>query len=355
MNYLCSQSTLAELPLFTKQQHDAIATIARKYPMRVSNYYLGLIREPGDPIYRQCIPSEEELTDATGQPDPLREEAHAPVPRLHHRYPDRVLLLVTNNCAMYCRFCTRKRRISEKTSIITPEELAEAVAYLRNHDEVHDVLISGGDPLTLSREKLEEIIVAVRDIPHIEIIRIGTRLPCVDPVRIDEALCDMLKKYHPLYVNVQFNSPAEITPLSRKACAMLADAGIQLGNQSVLLKGVNDTPEVMKELVRKLLSMRVKPYYLFIPDMVKGTAHFRTSLGTGLDIIRSIQGWMSGMATPQLVIDLENGGGKLPLSPDYVIDEQDGRYTFRNFENEIYEYTDIQPRRNHVRQVQAAS
>ncbi len=311
--------------------------------MKVTDYYLGLIRTPGDPIYRQCIPSEEELDDSTGQADPLQEEEHAPVPRLHHRYTDRVLLSVTNNCAMYCRFCTRKRNISDRTTSITDAELGQVTEYLERHKEVHDVLISGGDPLTLPLTRLEQIIRAIRNIPHIDIIRIGTRLPCVDPERISEQLCAMLKRYHPLYVNVHFNNPAEITPQSRQACAMLADAGIQLGNQSVLLKGVNDTPEVMKELVGKLLAMRVKPYYLFIPDMVQGTAHFRTSIETGLEIIRSIQGWMSGMAIPQLVIDMENGGGKIPLSPGYLIDVQDGKFTFRNFENRIYAYTDPQP------------
>jgi lysine 2,3-aminomutase len=343
MNNMCPPAVLADIPLFTKKQSAAINVVAQKYPMRVTDYYLGLIKEPGDPIYKQCIPSEEELTDTTGQSDPLKEDDHSPVPRRHHRYPDRVLLVVTNNCAMYCRFCTRKRNISDKTSTITNEELARIVEYLSNHEEVHDVLISGGDPLTLPLERLEEIIMNIRDIPHIDIIRVGTRMPCVDPRRVNEELCTMLKKYHPLYVNVHFNNPAEITPQSQQACAMLADAGIQLGNQSVLLRGVNDTPEVMKELVRKLLAMRVKPYYLFIPDMVKGTGHFRTSVETGLEIIHSIQGWMSGMATPQLVIDLENGGGNVPLSPVYVSNKQDGQYTFRNFENKIYEYSVFQP------------
>lgn len=343
MNSTYPQPLPADLPLFTPEERDAIARVARKYPMRVTAYYLGLIRAPGDPIYRQCIPSEEELTDDAGQSDPLREEEHSPVPRLYHRYPDRVLLVVTNNCAMYCRFCTRKRNISDRSSTISREELARVVEYLGAHEEVHDVLISGGDPLTLPLERLEEIIRAVRNIPHIDIVRIGTRIPCVDPGRVDDDLCTMLKKYHPLYVNVHFNNPAEITPQSQRACAMLADAGIQLGNQSVLLREVNDTPEVMRELVRKLLAMRVKPYYLFMPDLVKGTGHFRTSLETGLEIIRSIQGWMSGMATPQLVVDLENGGGKVPLSPGYVTSDDDGKYLFRNFENNMYEYADLRP------------
>ncbi len=326
--------------LFTEEMRKEISIVTHRYPMRVSGYYLGLITDRGDPIYRQCIPAPEELEDVTGQPDPLHEGAHCPVARLYHRYPDRVLLLATNNCAVYCRFCTRKRNISEKSSSISDRELAGAVDYLRHHEEVHDVLISGGDPLTLPVERLEAIIRAIRALAHIDIIRIGTRIPCVDPVRIDESLCAMLKRYHPLYVNVQFNHPAEITPESKKACSMLADAGIQLGNQSVLLKGVNDSPEVMKELVRRLLAIRVKPYYLFLPDLVKGTGHFRTSLECGLEIIRSIQGFMSGMATPQLVIDLENGGGKVPLSPVNVVDRQGGRYTLRNFENVRYDYVD---------------
>ncbi len=342
MKTMHSQTTLADMPFFTATKRDTITRVAMKYPMRVTDYYLGLIRKPDDAIYRQCIPSEEELTDPSGQPDPLKEDDHSPVPRLHHRYPDRVLLLVTNNCAMYCRFCTRKRNIGDRTTAITDEELADVVEYLNGHKEVHDVLISGGDPLTLPTDRLEHIIRSIRAVPHIDILRIGTRMPCVDPERVTLELCSMLKQYHPLYVNVQFNNPAEITPQSRQACAMLADAGIQLGNQSVLLRGVNDSPEVMKELVRKLLAMRVKPYYLFVPDMVTGTGHFRTSLETGISIIRSIQGWMSGMATPQLVIDLENGGGKVPLSPCPVLDKQNGKYTFRNFENKRYEYFDFQ-------------
>ncbi|HHE31684.1 MAG TPA: KamA family radical SAM protein [Chlorobaculum parvum] len=343
MNNLCNKATLEAIPSLSNKESDLIQKVAQTYPMKVTEYYLGLIREPGDPIYKQCIPSEEELSDPTGQSDPLQEDQHSPVPRLHHRYPDRVLLVVTNNCAIYCRFCTRKRNISDKTTAITDTELARVVEYLNDHQEVHDVLISGGDPFSLPLNRLEKIISAIRALPHIDFIRIGTRIPCVDPEQVTKEFCAMLKKYHPLYINVQFNSPEEITPRSQQACAMLADAGIQLGNQSVLLRGVNDTPEVIKKLVRKLLGMRVKPYYLFIADMVKGTGHFRTTVETGLGIIRSIQGWMSGMATPQLVIDLENGGGKVPLSPCNVIEKQDGKYTFRNFENKLYEYIEHQP------------
>lgn len=341
MNKMNSPVNPVDRLLFTNIESENIQRVVRQYPMRVTDYYLSLIRKPGDPIYKQCIPSAEELTDVTGQTDPLKENEHSPVPRLHHRYPDRVLIMATNNCAMYCRFCTRKRNINVISTTITSEELAKITEYLEKHDEVHDVLISGGDPLTLPLKKLEEIIREIKHISHIDFIRIGTRIPCVDPIRINNKLCSMLKKYHPLYINVHFNSPEEITSQSQRACALLADAGIQLGNQSVLLKGVNDNPEVMKELVRKLLAMRVRPYYLFIPDMVRGTAHFRTSLEKGLEIISSIQGWMSGIAIPQLVIDIENGGGKIPLSPISVIKKQDKKYTLRNFENQMYEYTDI--------------
>lgn len=336
-----TQAQLAGISSFPAERYATIMQVAQKYPMQVTNYYLNLIKEVDDPIYKQCIPAEEELTDSTGQADPLQEENYSPVPRLHHRYPDRVLLLVTNNCAMFCRFCTRKRNIRERTKIITDRELAEAVNYISNHKEIRDVLVSGGDPLTLPIKYLDKIIHAIRRVPHVEIVRIGTRIPCVDPERVSEELCAMLKKHHPLYINVHFNNPAEITPQSKRACAMLADAGIQLGNQSVLLKGVNDQPEVMKELVGKLLTMRVKPYYLFLPDMVQGTHHFRTSLETGLKIMDAIHGWMSGMATPQLVIDIENGGGKVALLPEYIIDKSEQRYTFRNFEGKLFEYTDI--------------
>lgn len=308
---------------------------------RINPYYLSLIRYPGDPIWLQAVPDEVELYDIDADDDPLNEESMSPVPNLTHRYPDRVLFLTTSQCGLYCRFCTRKRKVGD-SSKINMKELESAFKYLEEHTEVNDVILSGGDPLMLSDNMLEKIIARLREIPHIQIIRLGTKMPCVLPQRITPQLCDMLKKYHPIYVNTHFNHPWEITEESKKACEMLVDAGCPVGCQTVLLKGVNDDPEVMKELMKKLLAMRVRPYYIYQADLTKGANHFRTPIDVGLEIMDNLRGHISGLAVPHFVIDAPGGGGKIPLLPEYVLARDKEKIILRNFKNEVYEYPDVQ-------------
>ena len=312
----------------------------KEFPMRINAYYAGLIKEEGDPIWLQSVADPKELHDELGVSDPLNEEGDSPVPHLPHRYPDRELFMVTNQCAMYCRFCTRKRKVGKDHSI-TPATIQAGIDYIASHPEVRDVVISGGDPLFLKDEMIDSILSRLRAIPHLEIIRIGTRIPVVLPQRITPELCEILKKYHPLYINTHFNSPIECTEQAKQACWRLADAGIPLGNQAVLLKGVNDRPDVMKELCHKLLQMRVKPYYIYQADMIKGTEHFRTSVQTGIDIIKALRGHTSGMAVPTYVIDAPGGGGKIPITPDYVVSRRGTSIVLRNFEGNEYIYPDV--------------
>ncbi|MDR1726365.1 MAG: KamA family radical SAM protein [Acidobacteriota bacterium] len=316
---------------------EVIDEVCRNYPMRIPRYYYNLIREVGDPIWRQSVPSVEELMDECAPEDPLREEADSPVPRLTHRYPDRVLLLVTDRCPMYCRYCTRKRLVG-RTSTITEKTVTMGIGYIRSHPEIRDVLISGGDPLMVSDRKLEGIIARLREIPHVEVIRIGTRFPCVLPSRITDSLCAMLKKYHPIYVNTHFNHPCELTAQAVEACGRLADAGIPVGCQTVLLKGVNDDPKVLKELMHKLVLARVRPYYLYQADLTRGTNHFRTRVEKGIEIMQALRGHTTGFAVPQFVIDAPGGGGKIPLMPDYVVRFDDKEIILRNFEGKEYVY-----------------
>lgn len=292
--------------------------VVEKYPMRVPLYYLGLIKSAGDPIWKQAVPDELECRDQVCVYDPLEEENQSPVPNLVHRYPDRVLFLVCSECAMYCRFCTRKRKVGGTDMQITAETIRSGIDYIRAHPEIRDVIVSGGDPLLLSDEKLDSILGQLRAIPHVEIIRIGSRVPVVLPMRITSGLIRVLRKYHPLYLNTHFNHPDEITWQSAKACERLAGAGIPLGNQSVLLRGVNDDAQVMKTLMQKLLRIRVRPYYIYQADLVQGTDHFRARVEEGLDIISALRGHTSGMAVPAFVIDAPGGGGKIPLLPDYL-------------------------------------
>jgi len=320
---------------------ELLAVVAKKYPMRVNPYYLSLIQKKDDPIWKQCVADVKELEDDKGVPDPLCEERDSPVPGLVHRYPDRALLLVSNQCAMYCRFCTRKRKVGDPFKRITKEQIMLGIEYIRNHPEVRDVILSGGDPLLCSDSFLESVLKEIRSIPHVEIIRIGTRVPCALPQRVTPELCEMLKKYHPLYVNVHFNHPQEITEESSRACNLLANAGIPLGNQSVLLKGVNDDPQVMKRLMQLLLKMRVKPYYIYMPDLVQGTKHFRPKLEKGIEIIRALRGYTSGMAVPQLIIDSEDGKGKIPILPDYIVERTNEKVILKNYAGEIVEYPDV--------------
>ncbi|MDI6826425.1 MAG: KamA family radical SAM protein [Candidatus Aenigmarchaeota archaeon] len=314
-----------------------IERVKRVYPMKVSPYYLSLIKAKDDPIWNQCIPDRRELEDHFNVDDPLKEERDTKVPGLVHRYPDRVLLLVSSECPTYCRFCTRKRKIG-RIKQIPMEQIMKGIDYIREHKEVRDVILSGGDPFLRTNSELEHILKELRTIPHLEIIRIGTRVPCTLPSRITKRLCNMLKRYHPIYVNIHFNHPSEITPESKRACELLADAGIPLGSQTVLLKGVNDSPEVMKELMQKLVQIRVRPYYLYLCDLVKGTEHFRTSVETAMRIMKGIQGFTSGLCVPHLVIDSPGGGGKIPILPQYIKEITPEKIVLTNYKGEEYEY-----------------
>ncbi|WP_243373946.1 KamA family radical SAM protein [Geotalea sp. SG265] len=318
---------------------EPLVQVVKRYPMRITRHYLGLIEKPGDAIWRQCVPDLLELEDESQAEDPLDEEQLSPVPGLIHRYPDRVVWLVSSVCAVYCRFCMRKRRVG-CTGIAGPGTRQAALAYIGAHPEIRDVVLSGGDPLLNEDDVLEEILAGLRLIPHLEIVRIGTRVPVTLPERITAGLCRMLKKFHPLYINTHFNHPREITAASARACARLADAGIPLGNQSVLLKGVNDDPQVMKRLMQLLLSIRVRPYYLHQMDLVKGTAHFRTSINRGLEIMEGLRGHTSGMASPYYAVDLAGGKGKVPLLPGYVRREDDA-LLFRSYRGEVVRYRDV--------------
>ncbi|MGD8777972.1 MAG: KamA family radical SAM protein [Ignavibacteria bacterium] len=307
------------------------------FQARINPYYLSLIRYKGDPIWKQCVPDEEELTYLDGFEDPLNEDAMSPVPNITHRYPDRCLFLVTSQCGMFCRFCTRKRKVGDSGKI-SMKQLESALNYIEGHKEIRDIILSGGDPLILTDFMLEKILKRLREIPHVEIIRLGTRMPCVLPHRITPKLCEMIKKYHPVYVNTHFNHPWEITEESAKACSMLIDAGCPVNNQAVLMRGVNDDAEVMKELLLKLLKIRVRPYYLFMADETKGTGHFRTSVNKGLEIIDKLRGHVSGLAIPHFVIDAPGGGGKIPLLPKYVLHHDKDKIILRNYKNENYIY-----------------
>jgi len=320
--------------------------VYEQYPARVNSYYLSLIKEKGDPIYLQAIPQNIELEDIFGEEDPLHEEpenqARHEVPSLvTHRYPDRALFRISNECAMYCRFCTRKRKVGDTDQQPNISELEQALGYISDHEEIRDVILSGGDPLMLSDHKLESIIKDLYGIIHPRkhgIIRIGTRIPCVLPQRVTPELAEMLGKYHPLYINTHFNHPAEITKESHEACNLLANAGIPLGNQTVLLKGVNDDPETMKELLLGLLDIRVKPYYIYQCDPVKGTTHFRTRVETSLQLYDSLRGHISGMAVPNFVIDAPGGGGKVRIYPSDLISINDNEAIVRNYEGRTFSY-----------------
>jgi lysine 2,3-aminomutase len=295
-----------------------VAAVSTLYPVRISPYYLELIKKEGAPLFRQAVPDKREMDDPQGMIDPLGEEDLSPVPNLVHKYPDRALLLVCSECAMYCRFCTRKRKVGKAEMVITDRTIAAGLDYLRATPAIREVLISGGDPLLLTDQRLEDILKRLKKIRTIDVIRIGTRVPCTLPMRVTPELAAMLKKYHPLYINTHFNHPAEITPQAAHACSLLADAGIPLGCQTVLLRGVNDSPEVIRDLMCRLLQIRVKPYYLFQADLTRGTGHFRTSINTGLLIMKSLIGSVSGMAVPTYALDAPGGKGKIPLTPDYI-------------------------------------
>jgi lysine 2,3-aminomutase len=342
-NRISDIETLSRFVDLTDSEKQDISACLKKFRMAITPYYAGLIN-PSDrrcPIRLQAIPQIDELkTSAGDMRDPLHEEVDSPVPGLTHRYPDRALLLVTDTCSMYCRHCTRRRMAGQQDKSLPANQLDRALAYIKNNSGIRDVVISGGDPLTLTDSHIESILRRLRSIRHVEIIRLGTRTPVVLPQRITPELCSMLENYHPLWINTHFNHPREITPEAMQACARLAGAGIPLNNQSVLLKGINNHTDTMQKLVQKLLKIRVRPYYLYQCDLSEGIGHFRTPVSAGIEILEGLRGHTSGLAVPTFVIDAPGGGGKIPLMPNYVLSQGQGRTVLRNFEGNIYMYTE---------------
>ena len=342
-NRITNLQELKKYITLTPEEEKGIEACLGSFRMAVTPYYLSLIdlNDPDDPIRKQAIPSVEELYFAPEESaDSLHEDTDSPVKGLTHRYPDRVLFLITDRCAAYCRHCTRRRMVGQTDNAMPREQIDACIDYIRQHPEVRDVLISGGDVFTQSDEMLEYVISSLRAIEHVEIIRLGTRTPVVMPQRITQNLCDMLKKYHPIWVNVHFNHPNEITPDAAAACARLADAGIPLGNQSVLLAGVNDCVHVMRKLVNDLVKIRVRPYYIYACDLSLGLSHFRTPVSKGIEIIEGLRGHTSGFCVPTFVVDAPGGGGKVPVMPNYVLSQTPRKVILRNFEGVITTYTE---------------
>ena len=341
-----SYKSIKELSSFLKLSPDEMA-VAERYmnlPVRITPYYASLLKEcdPMHPLRRSVVPVMDEMLSTDGESaDPLHESHDSVAGCLVHRYPDRVLFLVTDFCSTYCRYCTRSHMVAgSKGEAPGKSEWDLAIQYIRNHPEVRDVLLSGGDPLTMSDNRLEYLLSALRSIPHVEIIRIGSKVPAVLPQRITPGLVKMLKKYHPLYLSLHFTHPDELTPETGRACNMLADAGIPMGSQTVLLKDINDNTETFKKLFHELLKVRVRPYYIYQCDPIPGSTHFRTPVSTGLDIIRGLRGFTSGYAIPHFVIDAPGGGGKIPLLPEYVVGRDENGLVLRNFEGKEYTYPD---------------
>ena len=340
-NSITDAGTLSKMFDLTEDELAAMKEIS--LPFRITPYYASLLygRDPEYPLRKTMIPRTSELIRSFGEAaDPLSEESMSPVPNLVHRYPDRVLFLATEFCSSYCRYCTRHRVVGNKNELhrFNSKCWDESIDYIARHTEVRDVLISGGDPLTMPDAKIDYLLSRIRAIPHVEIIRLGTKVPAVLPQRITPKLLRILKKYHPLMISIHFTHPDELTPESSAACSRLADAGIPLGSQTVLLKGVNNDAKVMTELFHKLLMARVRPYYLYQCDPVIGSAHFRTSVDEGLDMIRQIRGFTSGYAVPHYVIDAPGGGGKIPLIPKYFQGEDNDYVYLKNFEDKDYKY-----------------
>lgn len=330
-----------KIPIEPKEK-SLLQQVIQTYHMRIPQHYLSLIQEPSnpqDPIRRQCVPSLEELREGAYENiDPLGEEETSVTPFLVHRYPDRVLLIVTGKCFMYCRHCTRKRLWRHKKPEPSLKDINQALNYVKENPKIREIVVSGGDPLTLPTERLDCVLSTISEIRHVEVIRIGTRAPIVLPQRIDESLCKTLEKYENLWVNVQFNHPCEITPQAIEACKRLQKCGIPISNQSVLLKGINDDPQVMMELCHKLQSIRIRPYYLFQCDPVAGASHFRTSIFKGIEIMEKMRGHTSGMCIPAYVVDGTEGKGKIPLGPNYLVSISDEGVTLRNYNNETFFY-----------------
>ena len=329
-----------EILELTDEEREGLSA-PEKFRVDVTPYFVSLIdpRDPNDPIRRQIIPLGRELRSFTGMmEDSLAEDRHSPVPGLVHRYPDRVLMLITTQCASYCRYCTRSRIVGDPAQNFNRREHEAQLDYIRRTPQIRDVLISGGDGLTLAPKLLEGALRALREIPHVEIVRIGARVPVFLPQRIDDELCEMLEKYHPVWMNIHVNHPNEITPELSRACDKLSRAGVPLGNQSVLLAGVNDCVHIQRDLVQKLIENRVRPYYLYQCDLVEGAGHFRTPVGKGLEIIEGLRGHTSGFAVPQFIVDAPGGGGKIPVMPSYLVSYSDHKVILRNYEGYITTY-----------------
>lgn len=334
--------TLEKVINLSEQEKKDLENCLTKFRMAITPYYAALMSSTDRqcPVRMQAVPRLSELDDdASDLDDPLHEDVDSPVPGLTHRYPDRVLLLVTNLCSMNCRHCTRRRLVGFEDVHLSQAAVDKAIDYIRKTPSVRDVLISGGDPFTLPDDTLESIIKKIREIDHVEIIRIGTRTPVVMPMRVTDSLVQMLSKYHPIYVNTHFNHPKEITEEARQACEKLANAGIPLGNQSVLMRGINDSPAIMRRLVHDLLLVRVKPYYIYQCDLSMGISHFRTPVTKGLEIIESLRGHTTGMAVPTFVVDAPGGGGKIPVMPTYMVSMSENRVVLRNYEGVMTTYT----------------
>ena len=347
-NRIETYEELSKYFTFSDEEAEGIKKALAKFRMAITPYYLSLIdpNDPYDPIRRQCIPAGAECNIAPADlNDPLHEDEDSPAPGLTHRYPDRVLFLITDMCSMYCRHCTRRRFAGQKDDESPQDRIEKCLEYIERTPEVRDVLLSGGDALMVSDKKLEYIISRLRAIPHVEIVRIGSRTPVVCPQRITDDLCNMLKKYHPIWLNTHFNHPNEMTPEAQAAVAKLADAGIPLGNQTVLLRGVNDCVHVMKKLMHELVKNRVRPYYIYQCDLSMGLEHFRTPVSKGIEIIENLRGHTSGYAVPTFVVDAPGGGGKTPVMPTYVISQSPDKVILRNFEGVITTYTE--PREYH--------
>jgi len=325
----------------TEAERAGILLTGTKLATAVTPHFFNLIHptDPSCPLRRQVIPSIEEThIDPSDMKDPCGEDSHMPVPGLVHRYPDRVLFLVTDRCASYCRYCTRSRVVSGVSDQKLETQWDQAIEYLKKTPQVRDVLLSGGDPLLFSDAKLEKLLRRLREIPHIQFLRIGSRIPIFLPQRITPALCDMLKQFHPLFISIHTNHPDELTSEVRDGLGRLADAGIQMGNQSVLLNGINDSVEVQRDLVHKLLMCRVRPYYLYQADLIEGTKHLRTGINKGLEIIEGLRGHTTGYGIPQYVVDGPGGGGKIPLNPEYVLEKNEERVVLRNYEGKKFIY-----------------
>jgi lysine 2,3-aminomutase len=325
----------------SQEEIEAIEASKGRLATAITPYFAKLMdrQDSNCPIRRQAIPTLNEFhLSPADLLDPCAEDENSPVPHLVHRYPDRVLLLVTDKCAVYCRYCTRRRMVGESEKSITAEELDQALAYIQSTKKIRDVLISGGDPLLLEDEVLDGILAKIHKIPHVEVIRIGTRVPVTLPQRITPSLTAILKKYHPLWMSIHFTHPKEITKEVRRSCSLLSDAGIPLGSQTVLLRGINDRPVVMKRLMHELLKTRVRPYYIYQCDLAMGTEHFRTPIAVGINIIEKLRGHTTGYAVPSFVIDAPGGGGKIPVGPTYLISQDKGKMVLRNYQGRVFEY-----------------